>query len=439
MFERTCLHLPLSLCMLLMACTETAEESPAPGPDFVITGSVATTPDPQDADAELIRLTGNLDGFAGLYLESGKVIVRRTNISAERAAPATTRAAINAIGSGDSVEIRERPARFDFPQLYGWKRSLTAASAEMPSGFVDLDEVNNVIVVGIEPGADRSSVDRVISRLRIPTEAIEVVYESLPTITQNLRQLVRPLRGAAGTDYDRFNMFEGNCTIGLTVAVQLDYWYKAFLTNSHCSSTMAGIPSPSDTSTYTNAEDTQNVFIVGREYYDITPFQNGACPIFKACRWADVALVRIYDTVSTVRGSIARTTFASPPGVAQPGSIVIDPTAPFQVVGLLKPIPMSASVNKIGRTTGWTQGLVNRTCVNTSAAGHSVYLLCQYRANGYVDDGDSGAPVFQVVSGNSVRMVGLAWGKEQTNFWFSPWFNVLSEGAPKTATLAWTF
>jgi hypothetical protein len=60
-------------------------------------------------------------------------------------------------------------------------------------------------------------------------------------------------------------------------------------------------------------------------------------------------------------------------------------------------------VNKVGRTTGWSQGQVTRTCVNTGVTGSTVYLFCQNWVKATVDHGDSGSPVFD----NSNRFLGL--------------------------------
>lgn len=419
-------------------CTAPSDMSDEPVPEVSREAlELALSADSLDADAAMLRATARLPGFAGLYFESDRVIVRRVGLAAERTASPEARAVLADVGIGTAAEVRERGARFTFAQLYAWKQAVTALAGDLPNAFVDLDEVENAIVVGgVE---DQSRAGRILDKLALPEGSLKFVAEDAPIASQ-LGNLVRPVRGAIGTSFDRVGTFDPVCTVGLTVLMQAGYWYKGFLTNAHCTSTPFGIPSASDTSTYQNAEVSRlNNYIIGREYYDKAPFTGGSCPLFKTCRWADVALVRMYDTVSAVRGTIVRTTFASPPQIAQPGSQTIVPASPFEVTGFLKPIPANVLVNKIGRTTGWTQGYVTRTCVNTGATGHNVFLLCQYRANGYADEGDSGSPVFQTTTGSSATMVGLLWGREGVNFWFSPWQAVLNEMAPKTVSVLWTY
>ena len=98
-------------------------------------------------------------------------------------------------------------------------------------------------------------------------------------------------------------------------------------------------------------------------------------------------------------------------------------------------------VNKVGRTTGWTQGKVTRTCVNTSVYGSTVLLYCQTFVSDpggatVVRAGDSGSPVFQVTSGTSVKLLGILWGGSSDNktFVFSPLASIQQELGTVTAT-----
>ena len=38
---------------------------------------------------------------------------------------------------------------------------------------------------------------------------------------------------------------------------------------------------------------------------------------------------------------------------------------------------IGTTVNKIGRTTGWTQGNITNTCVHTNVSGSNITQLCQ--------------------------------------------------------------
>jgi hypothetical protein len=48
--------------------------------------------------------------------------------------------------------------------------------------------------------------------------------------------------------------------------------------------------------------------------------------------------------------------------------------------------------------------------VNTNVSGSNITQLCQTWVSAAVGSGDSGSPVFTILSGNDVRLVGILWG-----------------------------
>jgi hypothetical protein len=72
---------------------------------------------------------------------------------------------------------------------------------------------------------------------------------------------------------------------------------------------------------------------------------------------------------------------------------------------------MGDVVHKMGARTGWTRGVVDRTCVHYRfprvADG---VLLCQTSVAGVADEGDSGSPVFTVIDDQTVALEGILWG-----------------------------
>jgi hypothetical protein len=95
--------------------------------------------------------------------------------------------------------------------------------------------------------------------------------------------------------------------------------------------------------------------------------------------------------------------------------------------GLRGRAAVGQTVNKVGRTTGWTQGLVTNTCVNTGVSGSNIVQLCQTFVSAGVGGGDSGSPVFRGTS--SVTLVGILWGGNSsgTQFVYSPIANIEQE------------
>jgi hypothetical protein len=75
-------------------------------------------------------------------------------------------------------------------------------------------------------------------------------------------------------------------------------------------------------------------------------------------------------------------------------------------------------LNKIGKTTGWTQGGVTKVCETyvLRDANKAYTLVCQHKANIHGDEGDSGSPVFMVWNKpreHDVWLIGLYWAVER--------------------------
>ena len=95
-------------------------------------------------------------------------------------------------------------------------------------------------------------------------------------------------------------------------------------------------------------------------------------------------------------------------------------------------LTVGTTVNKVGRTTGWTAGAITNTCVNTGVQGTRFAQLCQTFVSAGVGGGDSGSDVFQIVNGGGIKLAGVLWGGNSggSQFVFSPLGNVISELGP---------
>lgn len=156
----------------------------------------------------------------------------------------------------------------------------------------------------------------------------------------------------------------------------------------------------------------QNGEYIGYEFHDPSPRECPSWfPYFSGkCRWSDSTIIRQVAGPDYTRGEIARTTVRGLNGNS--GSKTISSSSPRFRITAKQAAPAAGSrVDKIGNATGWTSGLVTRTCIDTNQQGTSVGLICQYFANYGNAGGDSGSPVFLWSgSGDSVTLVGLHWG-----------------------------
>jgi hypothetical protein len=189
---------------------------------------------------------------------------------------------------------------------------------------------------------------------------------------------------------------------------------KAFITNSHCSGQKAGV-TPSIY--YQNTIGAGNR--IGAEVLDPPTFTGGSCPVGDHCRWADASIIQLDDSVSWDLGFIARPTAV--------GSLTINGTNPQWVIEHADPNQFcifgcnfaGATVNIVGRSSGWRQGTVGSVCANYyGAQPNPINFLCQMEASYTVLGGDSGAPVFACgvtacwddASFPTIGIWGIQWG-----------------------------
>jgi hypothetical protein len=143
------------------------------------------------------------------------------------------------------------------------------------------------------------------------------------------------------------------------------------------------------------------------------------CPPGSRCRLSDSA----FGGFRTVTGGDVtfKTGFIAKPTTLNPNNCLTPPAAPcnlnwdatttFRIVaeGL---VVQGQTINKVGRTTGWTRGAVSIVCGNFIGGG-PVTQICQNRASYLSAPGDSGSPVFAITNrpnANDVTLVGIHWG-----------------------------
>lgn len=141
------------------------------------------------------------------------------------------------------------------------------------------------------------------------------------------------------------------------------------------------------------------------------------------CRYSDSNFSEGAAGVDFAVGSIAKTT--------GPNNGSLEVVGTFDIAGS-GPATVGQIANKVGRATGWSQGLVTRTCTHTGVAASNIVLLCQDFVESSVQivaGGDSGSPVFRITGRNRVRLFGNLWGGNSsgTLFVYSPIAGIESE------------
>jgi len=368
-----------------------------------------------DSDELMKRIAEQVPGFGGLfYDENGQLTMYVTG--AEPGVQQMTEARISAVLGTDNQFAAAGPVRvvtgqYDFLQLKGWHERMSKDVLGVAGVvLVDVDERSNRLRVGVEKPEQQAAVKDQIAKLGIPEAAINVeVTEPISFASHTLRSRVRPLQGGLQINFGNFV-----CTLGF-LAVRSGV--QGMVTNSHCTNIQGGV----ENTIYHQASASGTTNRIALEIRDPAYFTGSGCPAGRRCRYSDTSFARIPHpsgpSVTINQGYIARTTALN--------SLVINHSAPrFRIVSETA-FPVTGQVlNKMGRTTGWSQGSVGATCANVNVSGTNITLLCQDFVNARSAGGDSGSPVFRITnspSSGDVSLYGILWGGNSsgTQFVFS--------------------
>jgi hypothetical protein len=288
--------------------------------------------------------------------------------------------------------------------------------------FGDNDEVNHRLVFGVENAHVIPAVRTVLSNLGISTADYEIKVTEPIHMVATLQDKWRPTQAGIQIHFGQYL-----CSMGFNADAGSQ---RSFITASHCTNTQGGV----EGTQYYQPLSTVDNTVIATEVADPEYFTfktDPACPHGKICRYSDASRELYSGSVASTRGAIAQTTGANNNSLEVTGSFAV--TAQDNAGNAA---PVGATVNKVGRTTGWTQGTVTNTCVNTNVSGSRIHLLCQTFVAAGVGGGDSGSGVFRITSGNNVTLVGILWGGSSsgTTFVFSPFNQVVRELGALTAT-----
>ena len=282
--------------------------------------------------------------------------------------------------------------------------------------FTDADETSGRIIVGVLDRDVEGLVRGQLARLGVSSESVDIVETEPIARVATLRDKVRPI--VAGLQI-RFSQYV--CSLGFNAALESTAGY---VTASHCSTSQGTV----DGTEYYQPLNRVPEEFIGTEVADPAFFRGGGCPRGRKCRYSDSNFSAGDSAVGFMMGAIARTT--------GPNNGSLEIVGEFSISGEGAAL-VGQTANKVGRTTGWTQGQVTRTCVNTGVSGSNIVLLCQdFVENNrqIVAGGDSGSPVFRINSSGRVTLLGNLWGGNSsgTLFVYSPIANIERELGPLT-------
>jgi len=283
--------------------------------------------------------------------------------------------------------------------------------------FTDADETSGRLVVGVLDRGVEGPVRGRLAQLGVSSESVDLVETEPIARVATLRDKVRPV--VAGLQI-RFSQFV--CSLGFNAWLGSTAGY---VTAAHCSTRQGEVDG---TEYYQPLNQVPDEFI-GTEVADPAFFRStDGCPRGRRCRYSDSNFSAGDSAVAFTLGAIARTT--------GPNNGSLEIAGEFSISGDGAAI-VGQTANKVGRTTGWTQGRVTRTCVNTGVSASNIVLLCQDFVENdrqIVAGGDSGSPVFRINNSGRVTLLGNLWGGNSsgTLFVYSPIANIERELGPLT-------
>jgi len=323
--------------------------------------------------------------------------------------------------------IQVLQGQYSFLELKQWHDRLIDVLVIPGVTLTDIDDAKNRLTIGLEKMDMRTLriLEQELANLGIPLEVVN--FEETGPVefaSHTLQSPVRPVVGGLRITF--INSYGSDeCTLGFNA---IRAGVNGFVTNSHCTHPRRmGIV---DNTVFHQPVISGITNRVGVETNDPPFFSFPACPTGRRCRYSDSAFAQYDGGVSFDRGYIARTT-----GL---GSITIDHAFPtFRIVAETTSIILGDNpINKIGKTTGWTQGPIVAVCQNVNLGWTAdLTLLCQHRVRANAAGGDSGSPVFKITNSPNPRDVilyGILWGRRQAypwdpvEFWFSAIFDVES-------------
>ena len=405
--------------------------------------------------------------FGGVWVDTtdeGKVLHVLLTGGEEGAFTATDRvhrAVVEIFGRSFDAVVREQ-ADYTIGDLSGWHASLRERVWDIQEVIsLDLDERGNRLRIGVEGVAGtKGRVYSLADDLQIPEEAI-VVYEDEivdilppPLIPPELPSgdyayatsshngtLREPLPPAVGGT--QLTIPSSSCTLSFGVRLVGEV---GIVTNSHCTEVQNAL----DGAEFLYTVDEELLAVETRDPGNTSdPAGIGRCEMqfsgsaVDKCRYSDAAYAKGAGEVPIAVGLIAR------PEVLYTGRIrpisavdirrvtAIDGDNPYFKIAGINSVLLGETVNKVGRTTGWTEGVVLETCRDSRVASFlNEVILCNTDSDFYSQGGDSGSPVFLRNSEDSdyVDLVGVHWGGNSSVNAFSPIDAVFEEVFPELSS-----
>lgn len=308
--------------------------------------------------------------------------------------------------------ISIRLAEFSFTQLYNWWKSLPQVFSIPGVVSIDLDERQNRLAVGVTNVGARIAVATELLSLGIPVTAVIIKDDEPTQMMASLRDRIRSIWGglhleSPGTTF---------CTIGFNATRN---GTPVFATNGHCTSDWG--PGNESTAFWQNRRNIA-ANSIGNEILEARIFdssEDSRCPSGWSCKYSDMALGS-YSTSEMSVGYLNRPNLRRQYDDTLPTAAVINDSNPVLTIADEEIFTfVGETVEKIGRTTGWTFGSNITTCETRQSTDavteETFYFVCVNVADMGVFGGDSGSGVFKDLGAGSFELRGQLYGGSTFN------------------------
>ncbi len=337
-----------------------------------------------------------------IYLTSGKDEPTKQQKSKD--------AVEDAFGAKPGTRLVTLQAQYTMLDLGAWYSQMRDKVWEYDEVVrTDLAEQRNRIVIGVEDLSIRRDLEGTLTELGIPLGAVVIEQASRPVFDHTLEDRADDDEMMGGY---QVSSSQGACTMGF---VTIRSGEAGFVTNGHCTEAYwnGGVNSTrfyQPTISSTNGIGTE---IIDPDFDSSLP----NCPNTHVCRRSDSACIKLDSDVDHRRGYIAK-----PIAI---GSKTVSHGNQFRITSESSVVVTGNFLNKVGRSSGWRQGRVVGTCENFPTR-HSLdddegdpsvahTLTCQHRVSMFSQRGDSRSPMFRITGGNDVELVGIHWGRIESD------------------------
>lgn len=408
--------------VLVYGCGDTPTQ-PTLNPELPARELSAAGPKHRTIDNDFEDLATLIPGFGGLYFD------RQANLRVfltDKKFRATAVIVLESFFGTRSVRLAKgktlnvaglivEAGQYDWKALTSYSQRLVESGRFRGINRFDIDESLNRLVIDVSDEKNRRRTINVLESANVPLQAVIVrVMPGELDFSHSLLAGFRPVIGGIAIDW--YDGVANPCTLGIPVRRS---GAARFMTAAHCSA-QPHVASDS-TPMFQPYYDPAWSFFIGRRNLTAPTFtnaQDNRCPVTYNCRWSDAALSAYAAGITDSLGRIARTETSG----QWSGSILINHAAPTWRITQEAQYPfVGEQLNKVGQTTGWTQGFVTADCANFYSADQGVLYLCQGEIEAGADQGDSGAPVFGIITGGDVRFLGIVRGGVPNSYFsFSP-------------------